>query len=410
VPEHAARPEGGVVERVCAEWSEMNESLTREAPAGGRRRQMLLGQPAPPACPETRLGPADVAALGRDPSPAQRAKIAEKLGRSLAELNREADARLVEAVLELLVHDVAEEVRKALAEAIATSSEVPPSIVRRLASDEIEVAKPVLEQSPLLTDEDLIRIVRTHAMQYALAVAGRSQLSEAVSDVLVDTGDSSVVARLVGNAGARLRQETLRRVVTEFADERAVRDRLVRRPELSFELVDRLVRVIAERLEWELVATHRLSMEQAQAIVRAARERSAIDLVARDHGDRQRERHLRERFQAGELGHEDLLAMLRDGDVAGFEIGVALHAREPVARVRKLLYDPDRRRLAAICIRAGFPVAHYVLVRMAIEFAEAAVDGKPPRTEYGPETIRFLQEQYQRLQARPDAVAELCAV
>jgi len=388
----------------------MRESLTADGWAGCRRRQQLLrAAPAAPPRPEA-LTRADVAALRNDPSPAQRARIAAKLGRSAGELAREVDPRLVEAVLELLVRDVAKEVRKALAEAVATSGEVPPSIVRRLASDEIEVAKPVLERSPLLTDDDLIRIVRTHALQHALAVAGRSQLSEAVSDVLVDTGDSSVVARLVGNAGARLRQETLGRVVAEFGGEREVRDRLVRRPELPFELVDRLVRAIAEQLEWQLVTSHRVPMEQARAIVRAARERSAIDLVARDHGDRQRERQLRERFQAGELGHEDLLAMLRDGDVAGFEIGVALHAREPVARVRRLLYDPDRRRLAAICVRAGFPVAHYVLVRMAIEFAEAAVDGKPPRSEYGPETIRFLQEQYRRLQADPDTVAQLCTV
>jgi uncharacterized protein (DUF2336 family) len=387
----------------------MREGLTADGRAGCRRRQQLLrGAPTAPARPEA-LTRADVAALRNDPSPAQRAQIAAKLGRSAGELAREVDPRLVEAVLELLVRDVAKEVRKALAEAVATSSEVPPSIVRRLATDAIEVAEPVLRQSPLLTDQDLIEIVRTNAMQYALAVAGRSQVSEAVSEVLVDTGESSVVARLVGNVGARLKEETLRRVVAEFGREREVQERLVRRPELSFELVDRLVRAIAERLEWELVANHRMPLEQAQAIVRAARERSAIDLVARDHGDRQRERHLRERFQAGELGHEDLLAMLRDGDVAGFEIGVALHAREPVARVRKLLYDPDRRRLAAICLRAGFPVAHYVLVRMAIEFAEAAVDGKPPRSEYGPETIRFLQEQYLRLQAQPDAVAELCA-
>ncbi len=389
----------------------MSQSLNREAPAGGRRRELLLGRErAAGAMPERRLTAADVAALGRDPSPAQRAKIAAKVGGSVADLNREVDARLVEAVLELLVRDVAKEVRKALAEAVADSSEVPPSIVRRLARDDIEVAAPVLEKSPLLTDEDLIAIVRTNAIQYALAVAGRSRLSEAVADVLVDTGEPSVVARLVGNVGARLSAAALERVVAEFGREEEVQERLVRRPELSFELVERLVRLIGERLEWELVSTHRMPLEQAQAIVRAARERSAIDLVACEHGDRRQEQHLRARFRAGELDHEALLAMLRDGDVAGFEIGVALHAHEPVARVRKLLYDPDRRRLAAICIRAGFPVAHYVLVRMAIEFAEAAVEGRAPRSDYGPETIRFLQEQYQRLQASPETVAELCAV
>ncbi len=417
-----------------------SESAGLDAPVGGRRRRLLVGGATGGAADERapavgRLTAADVAELGRDPSPAQRARIAAKLGASLGEVGREVSRPLLEAVLELLVRDVATEVRRALAEAVAASPEVPPDIVRRLAHDEIEVAEavaagpevppeivrrlahdvievaePVLRQSPLLSDEELIEIVRTNAMQYALAVAGRSRLSEAVSEVLVDTGDVPVVARLVGNPGARLSQETLRRVTAEFGADPSVQKGLVRRPELPFDLVDRLVRLVADRLQWELVEDHRLPPEVAQAIVRAARERSAIDLVAREHGDRRRERELRQRFQAGELDHEALLALLREGDVAGFEIGVALHAHEPVARVRKLLYDPDRRRLAAICIRAGFPVALYILVRMALEFAEAAVEGRPPRTEYGPATVRFLQEQYLRLQADPAAVAELCAL
>lgn len=388
----------------------MSEAPTLTRPGSGRRREALLRQAAPAPAPTGRLCRADVAALRADPSAGQRARIAAKIGAQVGELRRQANAALVEAVLELLVRDVAKEVRRALAQQIADSQEVPAWVARRLASDDIEVAEPVLRSSPLLTDEDLIEIVRTNAMQYALAVAGRNQLSEAVSEVLVDTGHAPVVARLVGNVGAQLSQATLERVVQDFGAEREVQDRLVRRPELSFELVDRLIRLVAERLEWELVATHRMPLEQAQAMMRAARERSAIDLVARDHGSRSLEQHLRARFQAGELGHEELLAMLRDGDVTGFEVGVALHAREPVARVRKLLYHHDRRRMAAICVRAGFPVAHYVLVRMALEFAESAVDGRPPRTDYGPDTIRFLQEQYQRLEAAPEAVAELCAL
>lgn len=388
----------------------MSESQTAARPAGGRRRQALLQQgPSDGQRAET-LTRDDVRALAEDRSAGQRARIAGKIGGRVGELKEQTNAELVEAVLELLVRDVAKEVRRALAEAVADSPEVPHWVARRLASDEIEVAEPVLRQSPLLTDDDLIEIVRTNAIQYALAVAGRSRLSEALADVLIDTGEVPVVTRVVGNVGAQLSKATLQRVVADFGAEREVQDRLVRRPELSFELVDRLVRLIADTLQWELVRTHRMPMEQARAIVRAARERSAIDLVARDHGSRSLEQHLRARFQAGELGHETLLAMLRDGDVAGFEVGVALHAREPLARVRKLLYDPDRRRLAAISIRAGFPVAHYVLVRMAIEFAEAAVDGRPPRTDYGPDTIRFLCEQYLRLQAAPEILAELCAV
>ena len=69
--------------------------------------------------------------------------------------------------------------RQALAEAAAASANLPHGIARRLARDDLEVAVPILTYSPVLTDDDLAEIVRTHAMPYALAVASRERLSNA---------------------------------------------------------------------------------------------------------------------------------------------------------------------------------------------------------------------------------------
>ncbi|MCS6878236.1 MAG: DUF2336 domain-containing protein [Geminicoccaceae bacterium] len=387
----------------------MRPEDAQAAASGGRRREALLAR-APAPVTEEPLGAADVARLAAHRSPEERARIARKLGRGLQSFTEPRERALVEAVLALLVKDVAVEVRKALAEAVADREDVPSWVVRRLARDEIEVAEPVLEKSPLLSDEELVAIVQTNAMQYALAVAGRSRLSEVVCAALLDRGETPVAAKLVGNPGAQLSRAALERVLAEHGRDRTVRDRLVRRPELPFELIEKLVRLVAERLEWELVENMRLPLATARAIVRAARERSTIDLLAREHGPRGREQALAERWRAGELDHEALLAMLREGDVAGFEIGVALHAGEPLGRVRRLLYDADRRRLAAVCLKAGFPFPHYLLVRMALELAEAAVEGRPARSDYGPATVRFLAEQYQKLAADRDRLALLLAV
>ena len=92
------------------------------------------------------------------------------------------------------------------------------------------VARPVLERSPVLGDAELGEIVRTHAMQYALAVAGREHLSEFLSDTLAETGDAEVVARLVGNAGAQISVATLQRVAADYREDAGVQERLIRRP------------------------------------------------------------------------------------------------------------------------------------------------------------------------------------
>jgi uncharacterized protein (DUF2336 family) len=296
------------------------------------------------------------------------------------------------------VRDLAAKVRQALAAAVADSTHLPPQAARQLAGDEIEIARPVLERSPVLTDEDLVRVVRTNAMQYALAVAGRARVPKTVSEALVATGHEPVVARLVDDAGAKLSRSTLQRVVEDFRGSEQIHARVIRRPELPYEVVEQLIGVMGERLEWQLVRDRRVPAEEAKALVNAVRERAAISFTARTHADGKLHQKLTEELTAGRLGHERLLLFLRDGDIAGLEIGLALHARLEPTQVRNLLYHDDRRHLAALCIAAGLATPHYITLRMAMELAEETTSLRSPAPKgYPADTIRFLQVQYEKL-------------
>ena len=371
-------------------------SGTAAVAVGGRRREALLRHHADRER-EQRLGAADVATLQRDRSPQARAQVAAKFGRQFDELCGGGDRAVAAAVLELLVRDLAVEVRQALANTVAASALLPTHIAQQLATDRIEIASPILEQSPVLGDEDLVRVVRTHAMQYALAVAGRQRLSEVVAEALVDTGEAAVVARLVENAGASLSQTTMARVIQDFRNNEQIHGRVIRRPELPYELVEQLIGVMGERLEWQLIRDRHIPAEEARALMHAVRERAAISFTARAHADGKLQQHLLAEFSTGRLDHERLLRFLRDGDIAGLEIGLALHARLEPNQVRRLLYHADRRHLAALCIAAGFATLHYITLRMAMEIAEEAMAPRAANKGYSSETVRFLQVQYERL-------------
>ena len=76
-------------------------------------------------------------------------------------------------------------------------------MIQQLArNDEIAVAGPVLTQSARLTIDDLVEIAEAGSQQHLLAISGRSQLEEAVTDVLIERGDQEIMHRLA-NAGAR---------------------------------------------------------------------------------------------------------------------------------------------------------------------------------------------------------------
>jgi hypothetical protein len=117
----------------------------------------------------------------------------------------------------------------------------------------------------------------------------------------------------------------------------------------------------------------------------------------RTHADSKLQQHLLTEFTTGQLGHERLLRLLRDGDVTSLEIGLSLHARLELNHARRLLYHADRRHLAALCLAAGFAPPHYLTLLMALEIAEEAMNPRQAGKGYATDTVRFLQVQYEKL-------------
>jgi uncharacterized protein (DUF2336 family) len=225
---------------MSAQASESLSGQHAQSPVAGRRRARLV-QGGVKAANRQTLSVTDVQALQDDPSPASRAVLAGKFGRQYDYLVEGDTRSLAEAVLELFARDAEKEVRQALAEATAGSPRLPHEIALRLARDDVEVARPILTHSPVLTDEDLAEIVRTRSLQYALAVAGRERLSEWLSNVLADTDQVEVVVAVTGNAGAEISVDTLRRIAEDYWDDRAIQDRLTRRPAAASERDDQVV-------------------------------------------------------------------------------------------------------------------------------------------------------------------------
>lgn len=376
--------------------------VAEEARTRGRRLERLAVR----LQAELRLRREDVERLARERSAAARADVARRLGASFDELADGPAADLAESVLRLLVADVAREVRAGLAEGVADSVRLPKDVAVRLATDAIEIAGPVLERSPVLDEDTLQEIVRTRSWQYALAVAGRSGLSERLAHALLDTRREEVAARLAANVKSELTRAVLERIAAEWRASREVQDRLAGRPALPYELVEKLVEAVGERLGWELVRHRRISPEQASRIVLALREHVAIGMAARARDGSGLLRHLRQRWLAGELGPDDVLAFLRDGDIASLEAAFAVATGLSVRRVRGILYGRDRRYFAAMCARAGLPPPHYLALRLALELAEAAVREMKPQA-YDGDALHFLQEQYERYRGDPALVEEL---
>lgn len=105
------------------------------------------------------------------------------------------------------------EARAHVAKLLAPLERAPGTVVVKLANDDIEVARPLLEFSSVLSDDDLIDIVSRLSEAHRVAIAGRPKLNERVGEAIVEHGETASVVSLVRNTTAELDRATLERLV-----------------------------------------------------------------------------------------------------------------------------------------------------------------------------------------------------
>ncbi len=127
----------------------------------------------------------------------------------------------------MMVLDEVEPLARAeLAGRLADFANPPRRTLLQLAEDEqIKVAEPILARSPAIEEADLERIARHQSQEHLAAIAGRPNLSERVTDVLVDRGDDRVVHTVAGNHGARFSPKGF----TTLADRASTNEELLHR-------------------------------------------------------------------------------------------------------------------------------------------------------------------------------------
>ena len=197
--------------------------------------------------------------------------LALKIARLAPELNARQRDRIRQSTyeaLEVLARDQVIRVRQVLSEALKDVANAPPEVINRLARDaELVVAAPVLQFSPVLTDEDLLDIIAAGPVQGALsAICRRHQVVEMVSDAVVESDDVEAITDLLANPSAQIREETLDRVVDRAPMVEAWQAPLVRRPSLPSPVAPRLAMFVADNLLDVLIRRRDLDEKTAEEV------------------------------------------------------------------------------------------------------------------------------------------------
>lgn len=345
--------------------------------------------------------------LSTDPDEQVRSGLAAKIAALAPELSPDRVGQIEKMtleILEMLARDQAVTVRRVVAEALQHSKAAPAHLVQQLARDlELQVSGPVLRHSPVLTDEDLLHIIRDRPLDGQLvAIAERAGVSPAVTDAVVRTESERAVAALLANHSAQIREETLDRIVDMAPRHEPWHGPLVRRPTLPPTAAARIAAFVNAQLMKVLADRADLPPETRAAVAEAVANRGtapgrtdggieAVDDAAPPKG-RPSER-AEALHKAGKLDEDTVSLALTQGDRGFVMAALGLKSGIPLSIIEKIVSGQSPRAVTALCWKAGLSMrfARQVQLRLA-QIPPTAVLNAKNGTDY-PMTVEELNWQ-----------------
>ncbi len=345
------------------------------------------------------LTQADVARLLTEPSASVRAEVADKLAREIdSSLLTEAELQIAHDIIRAMAKDVELAVRRALSQSLRGARHLPHDVALRLANDVEAVALPILANSPVVTDTDLMELIRNGSAQKQETIAGRAGVSEQVADALATQGSETAVAVLMGNAQARIAAASLATALDRFADSDRVKANIVHRADLPVTIAERLVVMVSARLQSYLISHHELPVSLATDMVLQSRERATLHLSL-GSSEQELERLVRQMHRNQRLTPLLVLRALCLGDLAFFEVALAVMSGIPPINARILIHDAGPNGLASLYEKAGMPPRLLAAVRVALDVVRGTEfdGGERDRERYRSRVITRILTQFEDL-------------
>lgn len=285
-----------------------------------------------------------------------RCDLALKIARIAPKMKRDEQTKLRELTLQaldVLAQDQLPRVRQILAEELKEATNVPVEIIERLAKDiELIVAAPVLEYSPLLSDDFLIELINSRPVQGALPVISRrAQVAAPLGDAIVAANDVPAVAALLANPNAQIREETLDDIIERAEGVEPWHEPIVNRPTLSQRAIRRVAGFVASSLLNILQERSDLDQQTARELKKAVERRlekeSKVDVDALSASRAER------MFNDGKLDDEVIVREIEHKNLEFVTQALALMAKLKEPLVRRIIDSRNGKSVTSLAWSAG---------------------------------------------------------
>ncbi len=353
----------------------------------------------------------DIKRLLVNPDVDAKAGLAETIGAQIdAKTLSPQELGVAQTLIRVLVKDASERVRRSLSESLKKSDDVPHDVAMSLAKDIESVALPMLEASPVFSNEELIEIISLGSANKQVAIARRERVEEVVSEALVQTENEQVTHTLVSNTGAKISQSSYDNILVLYPNNEEVQQRLAVREDVPLEITEKLITMVSGQLKDFLLEKKKLSVSQANVITQDARERATVDLVEEARNVADVVSFVKHLHKNHRLTPSLIARGLCTGDINFFEAAMAQLAGLPRENASLMIHDAGKLGLKAVVDRTPIPKVYYPLFRVAIDvMRETDYDGyADDQVRYRSKMVERILTQYERID--PEDVDYLISV
>ena len=299
----------------------------------------------------------DLIGLARDKSVEGRTRLVQIVGDLFFDTDtvlRDAERNIMSDILRQLIHDVEMKVRQQLAERMASEINAPRDLISALANDQIEVAHPILTQSTILQDIELIEIVEHRTFGHQLAIAMRESVSEAVSEALIGTGNVDVIKTLLENENADISGKAMESLVEQSEKIDDIQVPLINRGDLGPDLAKRMYWWVSAALRKHIVEHYRIDEAELDDKIQdtihdiLGGDGSGPGMI--DSTPLRKSQELAEKLQKAQaITPQLLIQTLRQGEVILFEDLLSQRTGLRTNLIRRFVFEPGGEGLAIAC-------------------------------------------------------------
>ena len=303
----------------------------------------------------------------------ERAEATSALARAYLYSDLSPDDRAAaEGAMIMLLDDPSPLVRRALAEALASSDRAPQVVVHALAADQPDIAIPILAHSQVLLEDDLVDLVATGHADVQVAIAGRLGLPRTLAAAIAEVGAAEACLALLENGEADIARFSIDRIVERFGHLAPIRENLLARDDLPMAMRQALLSKLSQTLAGFVAARQWLGSEHAEFATKDACEKATVALAADTSYDEVGAfvQHLR---HSGQLTAGMILRALLSGNVVLFEEALAELSSIPIDRVTAYVHDKNISGFRALYREAGLPEVAYPAFREALAAMRAGL-------------------------------------